>query len=48
MKTEKVAFRTQIEHRGLSTLTKYQREATGLQEFFHHSDILSCITFHVK
>ena len=32
--------------RGLSTLTIYHREAVGLQEFFHHSDILSCITFH--
>ena len=35
-------------HRGLSTLTKCHREAAGLQEFFHHSDILSCITFHTK
>ena len=32
-------------HRGLSTLTKYHREAAGLQIFFHHSDTLSGITF---
>ena len=24
------------------------REATGLQIFCHHSDILSCITFYIK
>ena len=23
-------------------------EAVGLQIFFHHSDILSCITFYIK
>ena len=23
-------------------------EAVGLHEFYHHSDILSCITFHIK
>ena len=27
------------QHRGLSTLTKYQWEATGLKDFLHHSDI---------
>ena len=35
-------------HRGLPTLTKYHREAAGRYEFFHHSDILSCITFDIK
>ena len=35
-------------HRGLSTLTKYHWEAAGLQEFFHHSDIVSCFIFHIK
>ena len=28
-------------HRGLSTLTKYHLNATGLQKLFHHSDICS-------
>ena len=31
-----------------SALTKYQWEAAGLQEFFHHSDIVSCFTFHIQ
>ena len=33
---------------GLSTLTKYHDEGMGLHEFFHHSGIVSCITFHMK
>ena len=44
----KVKFWTIAYHRGLSTLAKYHREATGLQIFFHHSDKLSCITFYTK
>ena len=34
-------------HSGLSTLKKYQCDSMGLQEFFHHSAIVSCITFHI-
>ena len=34
-------------HSGLSTLKKYQCHSMGLHEFFHHSAIVSCITFHV-
>ena len=35
-------------HRGLSTLTKYHLEAAGLQDFLHHSDLVSYATFHVR
>ena len=35
-------------HSGLSTLTKCHCEAVGLHKFYHHSDILSCITFQIK
>ena len=35
-------------HSGLSTLTKCHCEALGQHEFYHHSDILSCIIFHLK
>ena len=34
-------------HRGLSTLKKYQCDSMGLHKFFHHSAIVSCITFHL-
>ena len=34
-------------HRGLSTLKKYHGDGMGLNEFFHHSAIISCITFHI-
>jgi hypothetical protein len=32
----------------VSTVQPSLNEAVGLQIFFHHSDILSCITFYIK
>jgi hypothetical protein len=32
----------------VSTVQPSLNEAVGLQIFFHHSDILSCITFYMK
>ena len=32
---------------GLSTLKNYQCDSMGLHKFFHHSAIVSCITFHI-
>ena len=34
-------------HKGLSTPKKHHGESMGLHEFFHHSAIISCITFHI-
>ena len=34
-------------HKGLSTLKKYQGKPMVLHDFFHHSAIISCITFHI-
>ena len=34
-------------HNGLSTLKTYHNDSMGLHEFFHHSAIISCITFHL-
>ena len=31
----------------LSNPQKYQCDSMGLHEFFHHSAIVSCITFHI-
>ena len=32
---------------GMSNPQKYQCDSMGLQEFFHHSAVVSCITFHI-
>ena len=32
----------------VSTVQPSLNEAVGLQIFFHHSDILSCINFYIK
>ena len=34
-------------HNGLSTLKTHHNDPMGLHEFFHHSAIVSCITFHI-
>ena len=39
---------TNVITEGFQPLKKYHSKAAGLQEFFYHSDILSCITFHIR
>ena len=41
-----IYYQLSLSSGGLSILAKC--EAVGLHEFYHHSDILSCINIHIK